>query len=769
MMEIKQYNQWVCWRLVDRNGKKTKLPINPHTGAAASSTNPTDWASYDVAVKASQERGLNGVGFVLTKDDPFVCIDIDKDNDMATLKAMWDDYQTYIERSQSGIGYHIWGTTKHKQAGVRRGNVEVYSQERFIIWTGEAIRVGEFADITAQVDALVNSIKEARTHKSDVATVTTSSADGEGISKDELNRRILSSTVSDKFKKLFIGDWADDYPSQSEADLAFCSYLAFFGASDEQIIASWQKSKLWRDKSSRLDYQSSTLSQSRQSVSTTYDVDISAFLDMAEDADDEEAEKLIDIDEGILQDLWIKVSQDDGDEIPPCPIDGYNQIIDDLIKLMPRPIKAAPHLALISFIGGVGGNKYNVFGMGINTYNVLVANSGYGKEGITIMLSELERVGNELGYNNEWMGAGSIASQQAMIKMLSKNNCRLSVMSEFGVLLKRMLGRQASAAMAGVHESILQLYGKSGRRGVYQKYIAAGEDKATDDIQSPSLTIMAETTGSTLFKMVSHDEVLSGFVPRYFIWEASQKMEYINTNASSHKLSDHTIGFVGSVMSMAKSGDGNPMNINITDGARDLYNQMDKFIVDTVNKDNDQILSALFARMMQKSIKIAACAAVAGSPVMPLITQELLIWSTELVMREIYKMYTRICSGKIGANAGGSELTVIEQAVKTLFNKAVTNPNKSELDKRGIIRVSDIWRKVRKHEVWGNHNNQVLAFNAVVDGMCRAGYFNLLPEREGALLGVKAKCIYIPQDEWRRWVAKKDANHIEVLLDLKNA
>ena len=112
-------------------------------------------------------------------------------------------------------------------------------------------------------------------------TVTTSSSDGDGISKDELNRRILSSTEADKFKKLFMGDWADDYPSQSEADLAFCGYLAFFGASDEQIIASWQKSKLWRDKSSRLDYQSSTLSQARKSVDTKYDVDISAFLDMA--------------------------------------------------------------------------------------------------------------------------------------------------------------------------------------------------------------------------------------------------------------------------------------------------------------------------------------------------------------------------------------------------------------------------------------------------------------------------------------------------------
>ncbi|HPM69001.1 MAG TPA: hypothetical protein PLX45_22245, partial [Piscinibacter sp.] len=64
--------QWVCWKYEQRDGKATKVPINPRTGQKASSTDPSTWTSFDDAVAACRRfTTLEGVGFVFTQDDPF--------------------------------------------------------------------------------------------------------------------------------------------------------------------------------------------------------------------------------------------------------------------------------------------------------------------------------------------------------------------------------------------------------------------------------------------------------------------------------------------------------------------------------------------------------------------------------------------------------------------------------------------------------------------------------------------------------------------------
>jgi hypothetical protein len=40
-IDLKEPSNWVCWRSDHRQRKWTKVPINPHTGGNADSTNPT--------------------------------------------------------------------------------------------------------------------------------------------------------------------------------------------------------------------------------------------------------------------------------------------------------------------------------------------------------------------------------------------------------------------------------------------------------------------------------------------------------------------------------------------------------------------------------------------------------------------------------------------------------------------------------------------------------------------------------------------------------
>jgi len=54
--ELRQIPQWVVWRLVDRDGKKTKLPFDPVSGNPASTTNPHTWRSFDEALRGYEQR-----------------------------------------------------------------------------------------------------------------------------------------------------------------------------------------------------------------------------------------------------------------------------------------------------------------------------------------------------------------------------------------------------------------------------------------------------------------------------------------------------------------------------------------------------------------------------------------------------------------------------------------------------------------------------------------------------------------------------------------
>ena len=62
------------------------------------------------------------------------------------------------------------------------------------------------------------------------------------------------------FTQLWSGDWQGRYGSQSEADLALCSLLAFWCIGDaERVDALFRQSGLYRQKWERADYRQWTL------------------------------------------------------------------------------------------------------------------------------------------------------------------------------------------------------------------------------------------------------------------------------------------------------------------------------------------------------------------------------------------------------------------------------------------------------------------------------------------------------------------------------
>jgi putative DNA primase/helicase len=150
--EMRQRDQWVCYRLVSRPGKEKpdKVPIDPKTGKPASTTDSLTWASFEKAVSVSPK--YDGIGFVFSSGDPFAGIDLDgcRDSESGRMEewaeALLAGLGGYAEVSPSGRGVHVIVKgrlpegARHKIEREDGGCVEAYDERRFFTMTGRALR-----------------------------------------------------------------------------------------------------------------------------------------------------------------------------------------------------------------------------------------------------------------------------------------------------------------------------------------------------------------------------------------------------------------------------------------------------------------------------------------------------------------------------------------------------------------------------------------------------------------------------------------------------
>lgn len=145
--DLKDLPQWVCWRKEPKvNGGFTKIPLNAYTGGNAQNNNPATWCSYDTAVAAFTRGRGDGIGFVVSANDPYCGIDLDHCRDPLTghLNALAAEIlarcDSYTEVTPSGDGIRVWMKAQLSGSGGNDNNgFEVYDRARFFTMTGEHI------------------------------------------------------------------------------------------------------------------------------------------------------------------------------------------------------------------------------------------------------------------------------------------------------------------------------------------------------------------------------------------------------------------------------------------------------------------------------------------------------------------------------------------------------------------------------------------------------------------------------------------------------
>lgn len=227
-------------------------------GRAASVTDPATWTDFDTATRRAEARGCS-IGYVQTADDPFACIDMDVKEGaggevLDRYQSIIHQFDSYTEHSQSGRGFHVWVRGK-TGGGRKRDGVEVYSQTRFMICTGNVVRDQPIAERQTLLTNLVSRMApEAH-------------AVAELWGEDCPDLGVASRAAEDvgELGRLFRGDWEGRYPTQSEADLALVKLLMPLTNSPRECWATFRLSELGkREKAARADYMKRTVALAAQ-------------------------------------------------------------------------------------------------------------------------------------------------------------------------------------------------------------------------------------------------------------------------------------------------------------------------------------------------------------------------------------------------------------------------------------------------------------------------------------------------------------------------
>lgn len=256
---LRERLQWVCWKYIERNGKKTKCPVNAR-GGHADSTDPKTWSSFDDAVAAWRTGRYAGIGYVFAADDPFCGIDLDgciddAGNIVPSARKIIASLNSYTEVSPSGRGVKVFIVgCKPGSAGCKSKAIvgfketEVYDRDRFFTVTGQRVAdtPAEVEKREAELTALCDRLwpKTSKPQRSD----TMASAEFIG-DDDALIHRAGAAQNGDKFKRLWAGDTSLHGGDDSAADLALCNLLAFWiGKDATRMDRLFRRSGLFREK-----------------------------------------------------------------------------------------------------------------------------------------------------------------------------------------------------------------------------------------------------------------------------------------------------------------------------------------------------------------------------------------------------------------------------------------------------------------------------------------------------------------------------------------
>lgn len=768
--ELKYLRQWCV-----AGANKAPLSVGPDGKLFnASVTQPSQWMDFDTAAQVAFSNGYD-IGFVLHESDPYSCIDLDvKDAqncpdkpELWTTPEQYDlfyrimqGFDSYAEASRSGKGLHIW-VRGNIGKGVRRDGVEIYSQERFIICTGNIVQDKPVRDCQPMLLNMASQMRP-KEQPADFAL--------EEVEQDEDDWSILVRAVSagnsEKFCGLWRGQWeAMGFPSQSEADLALMSMFTFYSASNAQCRRLFRESALGkREKAMKDDrYINRTLSIIRSRMAREASVDASALVAAADTM--LEAKRLAMQEVQRLQGgvpaigapqqrtatpLHIQ-GQGDPQQLPsptsvaatlagpvsagvvqagakglPWPPGFAGRIAQYIYQSAPRPVKEVAIVASLGLLAGICGKAWHVPQSGLNMYIILVARSAVGKEAMHSGISSLIRACTmKMPTFHNFIDFTDFASGPALIKACANNPSFVNVSGEWGRKLKRLANDDRDGPLSTLRTQMTNLYQKSGPQSIVGGIGYSNKDNNIASISGVAYSMIGETTPSTFYEALTESMMEDGFLSRFLIVEYDGERPPMNTCQTmlpDAALQDALVALAFQAQNLIGGQTSQPLGR--TEEAAHVMWEFEQECDREINNTDDESRRQMWNRAALKVLRLSGLLAVADNWVNPCITREHLEWALDVVRRDIKIMGKRLDTGDVGTGDSARERKLVSVLRDYLASPlAASYKVPEEMRQNSIIPRSYLQIRTSRVASFYNHRaGQNAALDLAVQSAVNNGY-----------------------------------------------
>lgn len=664
---MRAYRQWIVWRYEESEGTKpTKVPYCVKTGYKADVLDSSSWCSFEEAVAILEAKNwYSGLGFVLTEADPFAFIDLDDPNEkkkdgtpkFSNVQEVLDrqlyifnSFASYAERSPSGKGLHII-VKGSLPSGRRRSAIEVYSNERYMTMTGDVYRNAPIVDCHEALNLLWLQMGGTSAQQSNYEGWPEPKE-----SDEDVFNRALNAANGMKFKDLHDGHWQNYYDSQSEADFAYVDIVAFYTQNRAQIIRMFHNSVLGkREKAKRKDYINYMLNRCFDRILS---VDIDGLYNKGQ--------------ETLAALRKVETKKEDKKEaqnpytVPPGLL---GKIANFIYQAAPRPV---PEIALAGAIGlmsGIVGRAYNVSGMGINQYVLLLAATGVGKEAIASGIDRLmNQVTRAVPAAGEFIGPAEVSSPQALTKYLNTTSRSfVCIVGEFGLMLSHLSAEHAPPHLKGLKRMYLDLYNKSGDGKQMRPTIYSDKEKNTSIILSPAVSILGESTPETFYSCLNEGMITEGLLPRITVMEYHGDRPALQESHLKAQPSFELIEQCGTIAAHALqlNSQNKVINVRLDEEADKIAKAFDEHCTLNINNSDREIRRHLWNRAHVKVLKLASLVAVGINPYEPVVDKACIDWAMGIVLADVRNLLGRFDAGEIGVeNDEARQINKLVEAMK---------------------------------------------------------------------------------------------------------
>lgn len=712
-MELRQLQQWVVWRYEEVNGRQTKVPYSPDGQHKVSIHNPATWGSFDTATRTALSPTFSGIGLVLTEADPYTGIDIDdkqenpaSDAERAAHYRILESFQSYTERSVGSRwtdaqgnergGYHIIIRGKI-QGGRDRGHVGVYSSSRYLTFSGDVVRNAPIAEYQALLEHLIAQMPDDA-RQVDLEHVSSHLTD------IELHEMAMYAANGEKYDALCKGDWAAmGYPSQSEADYALMSIIAFYTRDNDQCRRLFRYSGLGRRDKATKDNRHLDIMLRKIRSKEPAQVDFDALAaDVARMQETQVAKnppaqlppstgmagpvaEAVDAEAPPLP--QVLASPDPSYTLPPGLV---GEIAQYIYASAVRPNQEVALLYAIGLLAGIVGRAYNISSTGLNVYLLFVGKTGVGKEdGPKGVERIMAGVRTSVPAADDIIGPGAFASGQALIRVLDGRPCFVSLLGEFGLTLQALNDPRAPAAVVMLRKVLLDLYSKSGWQNVLRSTAYSDSDKNTKTIHAPAVSFIGDTSPEVFFDNLSMTDIADGLIPRLHIIETTAQRPKRNRQAG-HLPSPALVNKVADLVAMAITMASNNSNaaVQVAPDALALLDAFDDECDNHMRGSHTAGQAQLWNRAHLKALKLAGLLSVGCNPSAPGVTAEVAAWAINFTRAGTEAVLGRFERGDVGTG-DAKQLSDLRKLVGDYFGYDAATLKKykvkPEMQKAGVV------------------------------------------------------------------------------------